>query len=489
MTSAATGPEPRPTVAETHISTVFFSADRAYKLLKPVKTSFLDFSTTERRLEAIDDELLLNRRMAPDVYLGVADVEEHGQVVDRMLVMRRLPEDRRLTNLVRLPGLDDRIRQIVRTVASFHAAQSPVLDASDIAGRDAVARNWDDNVTDMRDLAGDVLDADEFELVCHLSSRYLRYSDVLFERRLTGGFVRDGHGDLTAEDIFCLDDGPRILDCLAFDRRLRIADVLCDVGFLAMDMDRLAGPGAADAVWRYYREFTNEHFPDSLAHHYVAYRAHVRAKIACIRHRQGDAEAAPLARSYLHLCRRHLELARRRLVLVGGTPGTGKTTVSEALSRTEGWTVVGTDRIRKELTGRAHTDRDFADPGAGIYAAKVSRATYDEAFRRAALLLTGGESVVLDASFSDPAERQRARRLADQHGADLSELECVLDSATAKERIERRLEEGRDPSDARPEILEDLRALHAEWPEAIPIPTAESVDAAEAAALAAVRRR
>ncbi|MEO1060123.1 MAG: AAA family ATPase [Actinomycetota bacterium] len=481
------GPHRRPAVAETHISTVFFSADRAYKLLKPLATSFLDFSTTERRLAAVDDELRLNRRMAPDVYLGVADVEEHDEVVDRMLVMRRLPADRRLTALVTSPGLDDRIRQIVRAVAAFHAAEEPVRDAADIAGRDAVARNWADNTADMAPLAGTAFDAAELDLVDGLARRYLDHSETLFDRRLADGFVRDGHGDLTAEDIFCLDDGPRILDCLAFDRRLRISDVLCDVGFLAMDLDRLAGPDAADTVWRYYAEFSNEHHPASLAHHYVAYRAHVRAKIACLVHRQGDPEAAPLARTYLHLCRRHLELARRRLVLVGGTPGTGKTTLTEVISRTFGWASVSTDPIRKELTGRAHTDHEFSAPGTGIYSPAISTETYRETFRRAGLLLEAGESVIVDASFSDQVQRSHGRALAARTGADVIELECVVDRGEAAERLARRLAADEDASDARPEILGELRAAHAPWPEAITIATDGPLATSEAAALAAIR--
>ena len=182
-------------------------------------------------------------------------------------------------------------------------------------------------------------------------------------------------------------------------------------------------------------------------------------------------------------------MARRRLILVGGTPGSGKTTVSQALSRTLGWTVIGTDPIRKELTGRDPTERDFADPGAGIYRPEVSEATYTEVFRRAELLLEGGESVILDASFSDPAHREGAREVGRRCGADMVELECVLDPDTARIRIERRLNDDNDASDARPEILDELRAMHAPWPEATSVLTAGPLDSAEAAALAAVRAR
>lgn len=488
-----------PGVAETHISTVFFTGRRAYKLLKPITTSFLDFGTPEARCHAVDDEIRLNQRMAPDVYLGHADVVEHGSMVDRMIVMRRLPTARRLSTMLRQePAVTtndssvvvrEHLRSVARKVAVFHSQQAPLVDAVAFAGRDAVRRNWDDNVSDMSPLVGSVFDADEFDRVHRLAARYLDAGEQLFSDRICRGFVRDGHGDLTAEDIFCMDDGPRIIDCLAFDERYRIADVVADIAFLVMDVDRLAGPLLASALWDDYREFTNEHHPASLAAHYVAYRAHVRAKVAGIRCRQGDPDAAPLARSYLSLAHRHLERARRRLILVGGTPGTGKTSLSSRLSDQLGWMMIDSDGLRKELTGRAREDHEFVDPGTGIYAPEVTDRVYREAFRRAAELLERGESVIIDASFTNARHRDEARQCATDHGADLDELECTLDSAIAAQRIRERLEIGHDPSDARPEILDDLRAVHDPWPEAAHINTAGTRDDAVETAAAILGRR
>ncbi len=483
-----------PAVAETHVSTVFFTGDRAYKLLKPITTSFLDFGTTELRLQAVDDELRLNRRMAPDVYLGTADVIESGDVVDRMLVMRRLPDDRRLATLLQAGpdaagNVEDCLRAVAKRIGAFHEAQPPLLDAVDIAGRDAVRGNWTDSIADMRPLVGTVFDRDVFERVSYLALRYLDFSEELFASRLANGFVRDGHGDLTAEDTFCLEQGPEIIDCLAFATRLRISDVLTDIGFMVMDVDRLSGPAMAQLLWKYYCEFTNEHHPDSLAEHYVAYRAHVRSKVEAIRFQQGDAEAAVRARSYLELSLRHLERAKRRLVVIGGSPGTGKTSLARSLSNDLGWVTIGSDGLRKELTGRGSADHSFVEPGEGIYSEEITDSVYTELLRRAADLLARGESVIVDASFNATHHREAARACATNGGADLFELQCVLDPDVAEQRIMERLRKGTDPSDAHPKILGALQAQHEPWPQATPIPTGGTRKDAAAAAAAVMTGR
>lgn len=473
-----------PSVAETHISTVFFAGDRAYKLLKPITTHFLDFGSTDARLLAVDDEIRLNRRLAPEIYLGSADVVEHGVVVDRMIVMKRLPSDRRLTDRLDDPGVGVCLRQIARKVAAFHLAQDPRPEAVEIAGLDAVRGNWEDNIDTMEPFVGEVFDPSTYERVTTLARRYLDHSRALFDGRLAAGWVRDGHGDLTAEDIYCLDGGPEIIDCLAFAERLRVADVVADIAFLAMDLIRFGRADLADLLWASYAEFTDEHHPQALADHYVAYRAHVRAKIAALRHQQGDESAAALARQYLDLTLDRLERSQRRIILVGGSPGTGKTTVARGLAAERGWIRLSSDEIRKERQGRAFDEHEIVPPGEGIYTPTITDDTYRELLARAALVVSAGGTVVLDASFGEPRHRQLARDLAASMAADLVEIECEVDEATAAGRLAGRLRHGTDPSDARPEILSDLRARHQPWPEARRLDTSRARGAVLADALA-----
>ena len=468
-------------VRETHISWVFLAGDRAYKLLKPVEMPFLDLRETADRSAAVDQELRLNRRIAPDVYLGVADVVEDDRVVDRMLVMRRLPDERRLSALVDEPAFGGCLRQVARTLARFHA-QCPPLDPAPMATRDALAQNWDDDLEVIDSCVGPVIAAADHQRVRDLATAYLAGRERLFAERIEHGMIRDGHGDLLADDIFCLDDGPRILDCLAFDDRYRVGDVLLDVAFLVMDVERLAGWGRARDLMRWYAEFTAEHHPASLAHHYVAYRAGVRAKVACLRHAQGDTAAAELARTHHRLALDHLERARVRLVLVGGGPGVGKSVLAGGLAERCGATVLATDEIRKDLTGTPRGEHRFAAPGEGIYDEATSDRAYAEQLREAGLLLSRGESVVLDASWARASRRADARVLAAEHRAELVELECVLDTETAKERIARRLASVWSPSDATPDIADHLFARREPWPEAVRVDTSRPPGAVLAAA-------
>jgi predicted kinase len=321
--------------------------------------------------------------------------------------------------------------------------------------------------------------------VASLVRRYLAGRAPLFDRRIALGAVRDGHGDLQAEDIFCLDDGPRILDCIEFDDELRHGDVVADIAFLAMDLERLGAPGAAANFLARYREFSGETYPQSLADHYIASRAHVRCKVACLRHAQGDAAAAGAARSLLDLCARHLEAGRVRLVLVGGLPGTGKSTLAAALADATGWSLLRSDEVRKDVAGMAHTEAAISAPGEGLYRPELTEATYATVLERARTALHLGESVILDASWSAARHREAAAEVADATASGLVELCCTAPATLAERRIRNRLAAGGDPSDATPDVAAAMAGRFDAWPSSVTIDTARPVDAALAAALAA----
>lgn len=477
-------------VVETHSATLTFVDDLVYKVKKPVDLGFLDFSTRAKRLAACEQEVALNRRLAPDVYLAVADLRDPaGQVVDHAVVMRRLPDRLRLTAQVqRGQPVGPALRAIARRLAAFHAA-CPTSDEIATAGSpETLAGLWREGVEQVRPYGGGILDGAVIAEIDRLSARYLAGRGPLLHARMRAGLVRDGHGDLQADDIFCLPDGPRILDCIEFDQRLRVGDVLGDVAFLAMDLERLGARAEAEQLLGWYQEFAGETHPPSLAHLYLAYRAFVRTKVTCVRAGQGDPDAAALARRLADLTLDHLRRGRVRLVLVGGLPGTGKSTLAGRLAEApDGWVLLRSDTVRKELAGLP-TDQpappEVADGSLfrGLYSPGATAAVYAELLRRAGHALARGQNVLLDASWSAAADRAAAARLASASSADLVELRCVTAPEVAAARIARRAAARTDASDATAAVHEAHARRADPWPSAAVIHTAVPVTEAAAAA-------
>lgn len=470
-------------VAETHSAVVFFVGDRAYKLKKPVDLGFLDFRDRAVREAVCHREVELNRRLAPDVYLGVADVHgTDGEVCDHLVVMRRMPPERRLSQLVTTGApVDDHLWALAHLVAAFHARAERSVEADAAAAPGALAGRWSDN-TAVLAAAPAVVDPAAVDEAQALATRYLDGREPLFARRVAEGRACDGHGDLLADDVFCLDDGPRVLDCIEFDDHLRWGDTLADVAFLAMDLERLGRPELGARFLRAYRTHADDAWPASLEHHHVAYRAHVRAKVSAIRADQGHEPAAAEARRLLDMALGHLRAGRVRLVLVGGLPGTGKSTLARALGDALGATVLRSDEVRKELAGLPTDHHAPAPVGQGIYRPEATAATYGELLARAEVALGMGEIVVADASWADEGWRRRAREVAERARADVVELRCEVAAEVAAERIRARAAAGTDASDATPAVAAAMAATADPWPAATTIPTGG--DPGEAARLA-----
>lgn len=457
-------------VRETHIGVVFLVGDLVYKLKKPVNLGFLDFSTRERRLAACRREVELNRRLAPDVYLGVAEVSDvDGASGDPLVVMRRMPDDRRLSTLV-LAGapLDDTITRLARLLAAFHASaeRGPHVDTE--GTREALSDRWEASFAQVDEVAGGVLDPDLLTETKRRTRDFLAGREALFASRVAAGRIVDGHGDLIADDIFVLDDGPRVLDCIEFDDRLRRLDGLDDVAFLAMDLERLGRPELGARLLDRYAEHTADPAPAALRAHYVAYRAFVRVKVACLRHAQGDASAAAEARAYADLADRHLRRGEVRLVLVGGLPGSGKTTIAGLLADQLGAVLLSSDRVRKELVGLDPVRHEVAPYRAGIYTPEHTERTYAELLRRAEELLGRGESVVLDASWSAAEGRDRAQEVAFRTHSALVPLRCDAPALVTDARLRTRTG---SLSDADPTIAHAMAEDMTPWPEATVVDT------------------
>ncbi|MUL41538.1 AAA family ATPase [Streptomonospora sp. PA3] len=469
---------PYTAVHETHAGVVFLVGDRAYKMKKPENFGFLDYSTRERRLAACHREVELNRRLAPDVYVGVFDVSDaEGRAVDHLVAMRRMPDARRLSTLVR-DGSDvgAQLRRVARVLAAFHADANRGDEISAHGAACALRGRWSDSFAQVRAFPQDVLEG-RTEEIERLALRFIDGRHALFSSRIDQGRVVDGHGDLLADDVFCLDDGPRILDCLEFDDALRFVDGLDDAAFLAMDLERLGAAEAANSFLDRYADFAGDPAPTALYHHYIAYRAFVRAKVACLRAQQGGQGAAEEARLLADLCLRRLRGNAVRLVVVGGTPATGKSTLAGQMADRLGMVRLSSDRVRKERAGVDPMQSAAAAHGEGLYSAENTDTVYRDLLDRARRLLAMGESVVLDASFADTRHRRGARGLAEEARADLAEIRCTAPDEEIDRRLDRRAHEA-SVSDADARIARRMEAAFAEWPEAVVVDTSRQDPAA-----------
>jgi uncharacterized protein len=461
-------------VSETHSGVVFFVGDRAYKLKKRVDLGFLDFTTRESRERVCHKEVELNRRLCPDVYLGVADITgPDGARCDHLVVMHRMPADRRLSTLVdNGKPLSDVVKQLARRLAAFHARAERGPEISAEGSRDAIRGRWEDSFAQVRPFHGHVLDPAVATEIERLTHDFLAGREALFARRMSGGRIVDGHGDILADDIFCLADGPRVLDCLEFDDHLRWLDGLDDIAFLAMDLERLGAPELGRELLDWYAEFADDTAPPALRHHYIAYRAFVRAKVACLRHDQGDEGSARLARGYAAIALRHLQQGQPRLILVGGLPGSGKTTVAGGLADRLGGTALSSDVIRKELAGLTPEQSAAANYGEGLYDAAHTERAYRELCCRAEELLKLGETVVLDASWGAADQRTAAEEVAARSRSRLVELRCWAPETITAQRLSER---GASVSDATPEIARHMAVNVHPWPAAHTVLTAGTV--------------
>jgi len=467
-------------VLETHVSTLFLVGDRAYKLKHRIQTPFLDYSTREARLAACEAEVALNRRLAPDVYLGVSTVlDPDGLPCDHLVVMKRMPPERRLARLASTNRLkSSHITAIARQLAGFHssALRSPTIDE---AGTPAhLNRLWSSNLEELSRFAGRLFDQHDLDALDADAAAYVRGRHPLLADRIERRAIVDGHGDLLADDIWCLEDGPRICDCLEFDSMLRAGDVVADVAFLAMDLERLAGQQWADALFQNYRRFSAEDHPRSLEDYYVAYRALVRAKVSCLLLEQHRVEGARAAIDYLDQARRHLSAARVSVVLVGGLPGTGKSTVANRLGDRFGWVVLRSDEVRKELSGVSALTSARSPVGTGLYDDGHNEATYCALRDRAQSLMAMGESVVLDATWANARHRAELNELATRCDARLVELRCEVEPQVAARRMRDR-RPGTDASDADQAVLDYLASTYEPWPSAAVVDCSGTIEQAE----------
>jgi aminoglycoside phosphotransferase family enzyme/predicted kinase len=464
-------PAPQPsqvTQVTTHISWVFLTDREVWKLKRPVDYGFVNYTTLEQRRRCCEDEVRLNRRLAPDVYLGVVPVRlgpqghwfgANGDVVDYAVRMRRLADERSADALLRRGALTpEHLMHLAARLAGFFRDAAPAPEAGAI---DVIRDNVVENFVQVEPFVGRFVSRDTFDAAQAWQLGILARHAGRFRERVEQGRIRDGHGDLRLEHVYFEDGGPIVIDCVEFNERLRHGDVSADVAFLAMELTARSRTDLAELFLAAFAVESDDHDLYGVVDFYAGYRAWVRGKVAAFlaadpsTPREKAVRKAEEARSLFALARSYAEARTdvSSVVAVGGVIGSGKSTLAETLGRSTGIPVISSDRVRKALAGVRATER----APEGAYSAAFSARTFDELFRRAAVVLGSGRGVVLDATFRERALRLRAQDLARRHGRWFLFVETVCNDATLRERLRRRAT-GPSVSDAGEALLERVRA-------------------------------
>ena len=456
---------------ETHISWVLLTGRDAYKIKKSLDLGFLDFSTLEARHFYCTEELRLNRRLAPDLYLDVVAIGGSPEqpvlgsepAIEYAVHMRRFPRSAMMDRLLERGRITAKhIDQLAATIARFHAALPPAAADSPFGSAAAIQAAALHNFALLPPLLGAPADLAMLEKVRQASALEFAACEPLFRQRAAAGCVRECHGDLHLGNIVLLDDTPVPFDGIEFSATLRWIDVISEIAFTVMDLLQRGQPQLA---WRFlnaYLEGTGDYSGIGVLRFYLAYRAMVRAKVAAIRAGQEDPAQAQrelkACRSYLDLAHDCLTRRRPALIITHGLPGCGKSTFAQIALERLGAIRIRSDVERKRLFGLDALADSRSQTGGGIYSEEATRRTYAHLHELARGLLATGFPVIVDAAFLRHVERESFRALAREMGAPFVIASLRADEAVLAERLAERLSRADDASEANAAVLHTLQA-------------------------------
>ena len=476
-------------VLETHISYVLLTGAHAYKIKKAVEFPFVDFRTLDARRLFCEQELRLNRRLAPGLYVDVVAITgtEHapalnggGPAIEYAVKMREFPQDALASALLERGELATAdIDALARTIADFHQAIHVATPEGGHGTPAGILRLALQNVAEIDRLATSEADHMRVAQLRAWTEREHSLREDVLQRRLEQGFVRECHGDLHLGNIARVHDELVVFDGIEFNDELRWIDTMSEIAFTVMDLE---DRGRADLAHRFqnaYLERTGDYAGLGVLSFYLVYRALVRAKVTLLQAAREERSAATSmsqgecatsvsrgeraasmsrgqcaasmsqeASDYLALAAKYAGFARPALIITCGLSGSGKTTVSQALLERIGAVRVRSDVERKRMRGMSPLSRSSGDVDEGLYAPAETRATYERVRELARTIVEAGRTVVVDASFLRRSQRESFRALAAELGVPFGLLALEAPQATLRERICKRRAANSDASDA-----------------------------------------
>ena len=477
---------------DTHISWVILTGRYAYKIKKPIKLEFLDFSTLELRRHFCEEELRLNRRWVEELYLDVVPVcgsfekprvDGDGPAIEYAVKMIQFPYSARLDQQLDAGLLNEAdMLQLGETVAERHQALPACADLQEEDARRLIRHPMLENIEHLSDYLTD----EELQPLAAYTAQNLERLWPRLLQRQDEGFVRECHGDLHLANLMRLESGIAAFDCVEFNADLRNIDMISDVSFLVMDLVSRGREDLAYAFLNRYLECTGDYAGMEVFGLYYVYHALIRAKILAIRSIERSTEAntqSDLAEMH-HFCdvaRRWFQLRRPVLILMHGFSGSGKTWLSQQLLARLPAIRIRSDIERKRHYGLAEAESSKSRVGGGIYTAAARSDVYESLAGIARVLLQSGHHVIADASFLGRDERRCFRKLASDVKADLIIVDVHAAYDELQRRIDKRKRDAAGPSEADLDVLryqrENAESLSAaELEQSIAVDTAGPVD-------------
>ncbi|MGB5156915.1 AAA family ATPase [Desulfobacterium sp. N47] len=444
---------------ETHASWIILTGTYAYKIKKPVNLGFLDFSTLEKRHFLCKEELRLNKRLAPGLYLELITITGSeakpllngiGGPIEFAVKMVQFPQEVQFDRMLAKGELTVRhIDAIARLIADFHKKTAVAPKKSEYGDLEHIRKPVENNFIQIRKNIknGNNILIDELEGWCKSAFERLKQT---FIQRKAEGFIRECHGDMHLRNIAWINNSPVAFDCIEFDPNLRWIDVISEIAFLIMDIEARKHPQLAKCFLNNYLEKSGDYPGLCVLPYYVVYRALVRAKIASIRAKQQGiseeekTEAENEFINYLRLAKRCTKAVSPKLIITRGLSASGKSTVTRQLIEQMYAIRIRSDVERKRIFGISTEDNSKASYCENIYTSGATKQTYDKLAVLAEKVLDAGYSVIVDAAFLKFEERNRFRILAESKKAPYIILEFLATHDTLRKRIIKREKEVSD---------------------------------------------
>ena len=474
---ADSGRREHATLRETHISWVILCGQFAYKIKKPVNFGFLDFSSLELRRHFCEEELRLNRRFAPELYLTVVpvtmgkrgvEIEGDGPAIDYAVKMRRFDEQQLLDTIAARGGLNTALlRAIARELAQLHTglpACYPDPDSDEPGTPAALHEAIEQNFQLIRQYAVATPQLRQLQAVQQWSLQ--RYDELLpvLAQRVLDGRVIDGHGDAHLGNIALVDGAVRLFDCIEFNPSFRIMDSMAEIAFLTMDLDARGYHEQSHRLLTDYMEYRGDYAGLALLDLYRSYFAMVRAKVSLLRE-PAQHETITATDSYQEFSR-YLGLAHHYthpnqtfLAITHGVSGTGKSTIAGTLVATSGAVRIRSDVERKRLAGLAPEQRSAPQQQASLYSSAMSKKTFTRLEALAVMAVEAGFPVVIDATFLHRRVRDHFRQLAHKLAVPFVIIDCTAEPGQLRQRLIERERQRQDASEANVAVMEEQLSI------------------------------